>query len=249
MRIFGLIGYPLTHSFSKNYFENKFRKESIDNAVYENFPLESIELLPGLLNHNPSLKGLNVTIPYKESVLGYLDHLDNTASKIGAVNTIKVQRDNNNILLSGYNTDEYGFRKSLRPYLKTGHRKALILGTGGAAKAVKYVLEEMGIPYVSVSRKTGNSCYLHYSSLDREIVQAHQLIINTTPLGMYPDVEGCPDIPYKDLTPKHLLFDLVYNPETTQFMQKGQEAGAVTLNGKRMLEYQAEKAWEIWNPK
>ncbi len=249
MRTFGLIGKKLTHSFSKRYFTEKFEKENIQDAVYELFELQTIEDLPILIRNQPHLKGINVTIPYKLEVLPFLEEIDTAAQRIGAVNVIRVNEDKT---LTGYNSDYHGFKESLTAFISIQNKnpKALILGTGGASKAVKVALDDLLIPYLYVSRTAdeniGNNI-LTYSQLDDEIIKTHQLIINTTPLGMYPQIETYPEIPYQLLTPQHYLYDLVYNPLNTLFMQKGIEKGAKVMNGLQMLYLQAEKSWEIWN--
>lgn len=240
MKLFGLIGYPLSHSFSKRYFTQKFESEKID-AQYENYPLKAIEEFPALIK-NYNLSGINVTIPYKQDVIPYLDSMSEEAKKIGAVNTIQI-RDGK---LKGNNTDCYGFEQSLLPFLKPSHKHALVLGTGGASKAVVFVLDKLGIEWKYVSR-TKFSNVLTYKEINAEIVKSHPLIINTTPLGMYPNVEECPEIDYDAIGENHLLYDLVYNPEETLFLQKGKSKGATIKNGLEMLHLQAEKAWEIWN--
>jgi shikimate dehydrogenase len=242
MRQFGLIGYPLSHSFSKGYFTEKFLKEGIDDCHYDIFPLESIEDFVALCEQHKNLVGLNVTIPYKEKIIPFLDELNNEAAAIGAVNTIKFINGKKN----GYNTDCYGFEMSLKPLLKPYHTNALILGTGGASKAVEYVLKKLGISFQYVSRnKTANT--INYDVLDERIIHHSKLIINSTPLGMYPNIENSPDISYDFITDKHLLYDLIYNPEETQFLKEGKQRGAQTKNGLEMLYLQAEKSWEIWN--
>lgn len=246
-RLYGLIGNPLSHSFSKQYFEEKFHQESILDARYENFPLDSIDRLPALLDQYASLSGLNVTIPYKKSVIQYIDTLDDLAGDIGAVNAIKIKRSGKHLVLAGYNTDVHGFRNSLVPYLLKTDKKALVLGTGGSSEAVVYVLKNLGIEPLSVSRKPSPGKQLSYEDLDTGIIREYRIIINTTPLGMYPDINRFPDIPYDGLTEDHLLYDLVYNPGVTLFLQKGREAGSTTVNGRKMLELQAERSWEIWN--
>ncbi len=242
----GLIGYPLSHSFSKKYFSKKFEKEQIGNFHYELFPIENIDLLPELLIKQPNLLGLNVTIPYKQQILAYLDEIDEEAEKIGAVNTIEVKAGK----LKGYNTDIHGFEISLIKLLEPFGRprnelKALILGTGGAAKAVAYVLEKLGISYQFVSRKEGRR-NITYNKLTKRQLKIHHLIINTTPLGMAPKVETLPELPYEALTRQHFLYDLVYNPQLTEFLKQGLEKKATVINGLKMLHLQAEKAWSIW---
>jgi shikimate dehydrogenase len=244
-RLFGLIGYPLSHSFSKRYFSEKYAREGISGAYYELFPIEAVSQLPALVAQYPNLRGLNVTIPYKEQVIPFLDEIDDGAAAVGAVNTIKVEDGK----LSGYNTDVYGFEQSLLAlFEKAGRRaeRALILGTGGAAKAVAFVLERHGISYHYVSRRPGPDRWT-YQELDAKNLQKVTLIINTTPLGMTPDIASCPDIPYHDLDGSHQLFDLIYNPEITTFMQRGLDRGATVQNGLQMLHLQAEQAWTIWN--
>ncbi len=245
MKRFGLIGYPLSHSFSRKYFTHKFDVEGILDCKYDLFPIEAIEHLPKLLKDHPDLVGLNVTIPYKEQVLSYLDEIDESALKIGAVNTIKIEARK----LIGYNTDVFGFEKTLRNFIEkhpsTPIERAMILGTGGASKAVAFVLDKMKIKYTSVSRSAKKG-QLNYDKLGESHIKQIQLIINTTPLGTYPNVDSCPKIPYESLNEKHLLYDLVYNPEKTVFLIKGELEGAYILNGLEMLKGQAEKAWEIW---
>ena len=245
MTKFGLIGYPLTHSFSQKYFKRKFKVEKISNCEYKNFPLKNIDELPNLIKNTPNLKGLNVTIPFKKLVIPYLDDIHIVAKQIGAVNTIKIERENNNIKLIGYNTDVYGFRQSLVRKMENKHSLALILGTGGASKAIEYVLKNMNIKYLLVSREKKDNG-ITYSEISREKIQQHTLIINTTPLGMFPNTENYPDIPYKYITNKHFLYDLIYNPEKTAFLIKGKKKHAKIYNGLRMLELQADMAWEIF---
>jgi shikimate dehydrogenase len=246
MPLYGLIGYPLSHSFSKGYFSQKFSKENKTDFRYENFPIENIEGIHQILNLNPDLEGFNVTIPYKEKILPFLDRISQEASQIGAVNTVKVFRNNDKLILSGFNTDIYGFKESIKPYLQECHSSALILGTGGASKAVKTAFEQMHIPYLFVSRKSSEKS-LSYEELTTEIIHKHHIIVNTTPLGTYPDVSSLPPIPYSSLTCNHLLYDLVYNPEVTAFLKMGQKYACQTVNGLKMLHLQAEKAWDIWN--
>jgi len=240
---FGLIGKNISYSFSQAYFTNKFKTLNLAGNQYDNFDLEDIEALPQVLKDYPELNGLNVTIPYKEAVIPFLNKLSKKAEEIGAVNTIKFQK---NGTLKGYNTDCYGFKKSIEPFLKDHHKKALILGTGGASKAIAFTLKELGIKYKYVSRSPVKS-NLSYQELNEKIVGQHQIIVNCTPLGTFPKVEECPDIPYQFLTKKHLLYDLVYNPKRSLFLTRGEEKGAAITNGLKMLEFQAEKAWKIWN--
>jgi shikimate dehydrogenase len=247
MRLFGLIGFPLSHSFSASYFERKFIDENISDASYRLFPLEDISLILPFIHENTDLQGFNVTIPFKVSVLPYLDRITTEASAVGAVNCIKVERNMSGISLTGYNTDVYGFRESLLPALKPYHRQALVLGTGGAAKAVCYTLHELGIAYTMVSRSGKEDSELQYSQLSEDLINDNLLIINATPVGMYPETSAYPHIPYQFLGKRHLLFDLVYNPSETRFLQLGRQMGTTTMNGQKMLEQQALKSWEIWN--
>jgi shikimate dehydrogenase len=242
MRHFGIIGNPLSHSFSPAYFSQKFASESID-ARYDAFPLASITDLPDLLREH-QLEGLNVTIPYKTSILPYLNELSSAAMAIGAVNCLKIEGNR----LLGYNTDYYGFATSLKPLLQAGHKRALILGTGGAAQAVQYALRQMDMPFLSVSR-TGDDLEntIRYSALSKDILQQHQVIINTSPLGMFPLVDDCPPIPYEFVDERHLLYDLIYNPAITRFLRKGKQRNATIKNGLEMLHLQAERSWDIWN--
>jgi len=242
MRLFGLIGYPLSHSFSKKYFTEKFEREKLTDCRYELFPITSIDELKKVLDQHPDLYGLNITIPYKEQVIPFLDETDEVVEKIGACNCISIE----NRKLKGFNTDVTGFEISLKTKLKPHHKKALILGTGGAAKAVEYVLEKLGIDFKYVSRKPSCNNF-SYEQLTPAIISEHTLIINTTPLGMYPGINEAPTIPYESLTDQHYLFDLVYNPEKTLFLQKGEARGAVIKNGYEMLLIQAEESWKIWN--
>lgn len=246
MRLFGLIGYPLSHSFSKKYFSEKFEREGIEQARYELFELADIEEFPKLIEQETDLLGLNVTIPHKQAVMPYLDALDTSAQKVGAVNVIRFQKGR----LIGYNSDYYGFYRSLQEWLppKQNSFKALVLGSGGASKAVIAALEELSIPSTLVSRKAAAD-RLSYEQLRAQprLLEEHRLIINTSPLGMSPNTETAPDIEYGKLDEGHYLYDLVYNPAETLFMQKGKAQGAQVKNGLEMLQLQAEKAWEIWN--
>ncbi len=246
MKKYGLIGYPLTHSFSKRFFTEKFEKEKID-STYDNFEIDSISKFPDIIKNNPEIIGLNVTIPYKEQVIPFLNELNDSALEIGAVNTIKISRSSSGILLKGFNTDTFGFESSLKPLLKEYHKKALILGTGGASKALKYVLAKLGIEFISASIEELKENEIRYEEIDDKMMKERLLIINATPLGTYPKVDTCPAIPYNFITKKHLLFDLVYNPELTRFMAKGKEKGATVKNGYEMLLGQALKSYEIWN--
>ncbi len=246
MKTFGLIGYPLGHSFSQKYFTDKFKEENIE-ARYLNFPIETIEEFPSLLEKHPYLAGLNVTIPYKQQVIEYLDDIDSVAREVGAVNVVKITWNNSKPQLKGYNSDIIGFSRSIEPLLHSHHKKALILGTGGASKAVAYALKDLGLLYRFVSRTPQHPSHVSYESLNEEILKEYTVIINTTPMGMTPKTDQCPSIPYNGISSQHLAFDLIYNPETTLFMQKCAEKGAVAKNGLEMLHLQAEAAWNIWN--
>lgn len=241
MRLYGLIGYPLSHSFSKKYFTEKFEKEGLMNCRYENFPIVSIEKFKTVLKLNPELKGLNVTIPYKEQVIPFLNEANDVVEKIRSCNCIKIVDGK----LTGYNTDVIAFEYSLKKELKPYHKKALVLGTGGSSKAVSFVLEKLSIEYKKISRKPSEQ-YLTYSEVTPELIADHHIIINTTPLGMFPNVGDAPPIPYDALTGEHLLFDLIYNPSKTLFLQKGEAKGATIKNGYEMLVMQAEESWKIW---
>ncbi len=286
-KTFGLIGYPLTHSFSKKYFTEKFEKENIKGCEYNLYPIEHINQFQKLITDNPALCGLNVTIPYKESVIPFLDELDETAKAVGAVNCIKIKEAPPNLpkgeelhptsrhfrndlrvgspplrggregLIIGYNTDVFGFRQSIKPFLEIQHERALILGTGGASKAVAYVLKGIGIDCYFVSRnkekessiknqETRNKTFL-YEELNENMINAFKLIINTTPVGMYPNLNDAPEIPYSFISSSHLLYDLVYNPTESEFLKRGKLQGASTVNGLSMLHQQAEEGWRIWN--
>jgi shikimate dehydrogenase len=246
MRKFGLVGYPLGHSFSKKYFTEKFIRENISDCQYENYPLISIDLLNELISNDSDIYGLNVTIPYKSAVIKYLDYIDEQAKDVGAVNVLKLNRSGNKVLLKGFNSDIDGFRKSILPYLGDKVTDALVLGTGGGAKAVCYVLGELGIKITSVDIVKLKGV-LKYSDLTDNILFSNRLIVNTTPLGMFPDVAGKPDLNYSCLNNNHILFDLVYNPEQTAFLKAGKEQGCTIISGINMLYGQAERAWEIWN--
>jgi shikimate dehydrogenase len=245
MRHFGLIGYPLDHSFSASYFSSKFKEEGIE-ASYRNFPLSAIEAFPALVSKEPALRGLNVTVPYKQQIIPYLDELGPTAKAVQAVNTISFISSGGQLLLKGDNTDVTGFRQSLEQHLESHHDAALVLGTGGSSRAVYHVLDLLGIAYTRVSRRAGKG-QISYKELHGDLVARSTLIINTTPLGMFPQVDTCPPIPYEGISRAHLLFDLVYNPELTLFLARGGERGAKTVNGHDMLINQAEASWEIWN--
>lgn len=238
MNQFGLIGRNISYSFSAKFFTEKFKTENIENHFYDIFDLNEISEVENLFQ-NQNLKGFNVTIPYKEQIIPFLDEMDADAEKIGAVNCIKIH----NGIKKGFNTDAVGFEKSIKPLLNSGHQNALILGDGGAAKAVKFVLDKLNIPFKTVTRKGDFT----YSDLNSEIIQNHQIIVNCTPVGTFPNTENAPEIPYEFLSEKHLLYDLIYNPEKTKFLELGEKNGAKIKNGHEMLVLQAEKSWEIWN--
>lgn len=246
MKTYGLIGKSLSHSFSKDFFESKFKRENLQNVRYLNFELAEIEDLPNLIEKHPDLVGLNVTIPYKISVIKYLDFIDKDAKFIGAVNTININRKKKKVELEGFNTDAFGFYHALYQHIKPFHKKALILGSGGAAKAISYVMNKFGISISEVSRHPLKSYQMSYRMINKETILNHTIIINTTPLGMYPNTDSYADIPYEFLTKDHILFDLVYNPSETLFLKMGKKQGAITLNGMEMLQLQAAKSWEIW---
>ena len=279
--IYALIGKTLTHSFSKKYFEKKFSDLGLADHAYLNFELENIEDLKKVIADHPNLKGFNVTIPYKESIIPFLDELSAEAKSIGAVNCVKVEgcasrNSPNDVILSGvegasepnskkstllggrtsaefsvtlkgHNTDVFGFASSVKPFLEPHHNKALILGTGGSSKAVAYALKNIGVEVYFVSSTKKQENIFSYDQLNEHMFNAFKLIINTTPLGMFPNVNDCPDIPYQFIGKQHLCYDLIYNPEATLFLQKSKEQGATTINGLSMLQLQAEKSWEIWN--
>ncbi|MGB7787113.1 MAG: shikimate dehydrogenase [Salinimicrobium sp.] len=244
MTKYGLIGKNISYSFSRGYFSEKFRRENID-AEYVNFDLQEIKDLPKVLEQQQELRGLNVTIPYKEQILPFLDTLDEEAKEIGAVNTVRFL---DNGKLKGYNTDHSGFSEALKPFLKPHHKKALVLGTGGASKAILYALKKLKISATSVSRNPAED-QLSYDSLDKHILQEHTIIINCTPLGTFPNVADYPQVPVEYITSEHLVFDLIYNPPVTKLMELCRLQGATVVNGQKMLELQAEKAWEIWSQK
>ena len=242
-KLFGLLGRNINYSFSRGYFTEKFEKEKLAGYTYENFDIPTIESFLDIVKNNEHLCGMNVTIPYKEAVMPFLDKLSKKATKIGAVNTIKFTKKGK---LKGYNTDYYGFQKSLEPLLESHHKKALILGTGGASKGVAFALEELGIDYTFVSRNSSETI-LGYNQITDLIFDEYQIVINSTPVGTSPNTEACPEIPYAFFTKKHIAYDLIYNPAETQFLKKAQQQGAKTKNGMDMLIFQAEKAWTIWN--
>ncbi len=244
MKLFGLIGYPLGHSFSKEYFTEKFRKEGLTDCMFESFAIPSIDEFKSLLEKNPSLIGLGVTIPYKEQVLQFVDEFSDEVKEIGATNSIKIS----NGKLIAYNTDIAGFEESFIKQLQTHHNRALILGTGGASKAVQYVFKKLGIEFLMVTRTSSErDNHISYQELDEKIIADYSIIVNCSPVGMYPNNDQAPDIPYEFLSTRHYLYDLVYKPAKTLFLQKGEEAGAVIQNGYEMLLIQAEASWKIWN--
>ncbi len=245
MRQFGLIGYPIGHSFSEKYFNDKFAKESID-AVYNNFQMEDISTIEAVLANNNNIAGFNVTIPHKTNVLPFLNDTDPAIQEIGAVNVIKVTQSAEGNYLKGFNTDVVGFELSFKECLKPHHKKALVFGTGGASKAVVYVLKKLGIEYKYVSRKAADGQFT-YADITEDIIKEYTLLINSTPLGMSPKVGLCPDIQYSAITADHYLYDLIYNPEETEFLLRGKAKGAAIKNGMDMLHLQADAAWEIWN--
>ncbi len=241
MHLYGLIGYPLSHSFSQKYFTEKFEKENITNCRYQNFPISTIDEIKKIIDHNPELEGLNVTIPYKEKVIPYLNEETEAVKKIGACNCIKFINDK----LIGFNTDVTGFEKSFIKKLKPFHNTAMVLGTGGASKAVQYVLHKLKIPFIIVSR-TPQKNETSYDNLDEHTIKRCKIIINTSPLGMQPNVQQSPSIPYHYITNQHYLFDLIYNPAKSVFLEKGELMGASIQNGYEMLVNQAEESWQIW---
>lgn len=245
-RRFGLIGYPLSHSFSRRYFTDKFSVEGID-AEYLNYEIDDINLLPQIITSDPHLTGLNVTIPYKKQVIRFLDKTDKDAAEIKAVNTVRIIRDSGHLFLEGYNTDIIGFRNSIKPLLQKYHHKALILGSGGASKAIIKVLTDLGIETITVSRNPEFKGEISYDDLDEGVMESYKIVVNTTPIGTFPKIEGCPAIPFEYIGEQHLLYDLVYNPSFTEFMKQGQFRGATVKNGLEMLYLQALASWEIWN--
>ena len=247
MKIYGLIGNPVAHSLSPKYFNDKFRNEGLKEYEYMAFKLDDIDEFPALLEENPEIAGLNVTIPYKGTVQKYLDKIDRDAKLVGSVNTIKIIHHRKKMILHGYNTDVFGIESSLAPYFRKDNTQALILGTGGAAKAVTFVLKKYGISYQYVTRRPLKANQIVYWGVDKSVLQDHLLIINTTPLGMHPGINDFPDIPYEYLTGDHILLDLIYNPPETRFLSEGKKAGATTINGMKCFLQQAERSWSIWN--
>ncbi|WP_339886114.1 shikimate dehydrogenase [Polaribacter vadi] len=243
-KLYGLLGKNISYSFSRGYFTDKFEKLKLKKSKYVNFDLQNIEDFPTIIDENEHLKGINVTIPYKEEIIPFLSKIDKTAKKIGAVNTIKFTKRGN---LKGYNSDVVGFENSLIPLLKKHHKRALILGTGGASKAIAYALKRNDIKYKFVSRNPEGKKEISYDSLTKEVMENYTIIINSTPLGTFPDIDKCPNIPYQFITKNHILYDLIYNPAISTFLSKGKEKEAITKNGLQMLELQAEESWRIWN--
>ena len=244
-KLFGLLGKNISYSFSKEYFTNKFKDLGYTNHQYVNFDLQEISELKEVLTKNKKvLSGINITIPYKQDVMAFLDEIDEDAKKIGAVNTMKFLENGK---IKGYNTDYYGFKNSIQPFIKKHHTKALVLGAGGASKAIAYAFEKMNIDYKFVSRKKRNKDVFTYEEITPDVLKEYTVIINCTPLGTYPNIETRPNIPYEAITDKHLLYDLTYNPEVTTFLKLGKEQGAAIKNGLEMLALQAEKSWEIWS--
>lgn len=246
MEHYGLIGHPLAHSFSHSFFTRKFSEEGIE-AVYNNYDMENLaEEFPALLRTDPLLRGLNVTIPYKQAIMPLLDKIDREAAQVGAVNTITLHREGGKLRTCGHNTDVFGFFDSIEPIMCPHHNRALVLGTGGASKAVIYALQHWWCMTVTQVSRTPGEGHITYEEVDEDVIAYHKIIINCTPLGMFPHINHCPDIPYDALTPDHLLYDLVYNPLMTRFLQLGQEAGCTVKNGLEMLQIQAREAWKLW---
>ncbi|WP_423127314.1 shikimate dehydrogenase family protein [Gaoshiqia sp. Z1-71] len=249
MKTYGLIGYRLGYSFSKGFFTEKFEKENLKEHEYVNFELDTIDEFPGIFKKNDHIAGLNCTIPYKQQIMPFMDEIDQEAAAVGAINTVKIiHQAGGGMKLKGYNTDVYGFENSLKPMLNEKHNKALILGTGGASKAIKYILGKLGIDYLSASIEAELfDKEIRYEQIDGDLLKEYLIVVHATPLGTFPKIDACPDIPYEKLNKDHVLFDLVYNPEETLFMKKGKEQGATVKNGLEMLHLQAKKSWEIWN--
>ncbi len=246
MKLFGLLGKSLAHSFSKSYFEEKFRSNGLNECRYENFDLDTIEKVPQIIKDNSDLVGFNVTIPYKESIMPYLSSLDEHAASIGSVNTVLINRKE--LTLQGFNTDYLGFKQSIKPFLELQHTHALVFGNGGSSKAIAYALNQLGIKYFIVSRTPKEANEIAYSDLDEHSISRYKLLINTTPLGMFPNEDASVNIPYKGIGEQHLVYDLIYNPSETQFLKRAKQEGATCMNGIDMLQLQAEASWEIWNP-
>lgn len=242
---YGIIGFPLGHSFSPGFFNEKFKNEGID-AIYEKYELPQIDSLPETLAMNPELKGLNVTIPYKQQVMSYLNEMSEEATAIGAVNVVKVTRNGKKLHLKGFNSDVIGFTRSIEPYIDSHHKKALVLGTGGASKAIEYGLHKLGLETLKVSRRKSDDTNT-YDDITPEMIREYNVIVNCTPVGMYPHTDECPQLPYESMDNHTLLYDLIYNPDETLFMKKGKANGAVVKNGLEMLLLQAYASWEFWN--
>lgn len=248
MKTYGLIGHRLGYSFSRKFFTEKFAAENLEHHEYLNFELDSINEFPGIFDSEKNIAGLNCTIPYKQQIMQFMEEIDEEAARIGAVNTVKITYLDGRRILKGFNTDSYGFENSLQPMLEEKHKKALILGTGGASKAIKYILEKLQISYLSASIEDDLfENEIRYNQITDELLKEYLIIIHATPIGTFPNVDNCPDIPYKSITSDHVLFDLVYNPEETLFLKKGKAQGAKTKNGLEMLHLQAKRSWEIWN--
>ena len=248
MKTYGLIGHRLGHSFSRKFFTEKFAGENLPEHEYVNFELDSIADFPAIFSQGKEICGLNCTIPYKQQIMQFLDEIDPEAAAIGAVNTVKIIDRNGRRILKGFNTDLYGFENSLRPMLNKKHRKALILGTGGASRAIKFLFDRLQIGYLSATTKENpGTKEISYAQIDEKLLKEYLIVVNATPLGTFPKVDTCPNIPYQFITPDHVLYDLVYNPEETLFLKKGKAQGAQTKNGLEMLHLQAIRAWEIWN--
>ncbi|MFN3918087.1 MAG: shikimate dehydrogenase family protein [Flavobacteriales bacterium] len=248
MSLFGLVGKSLAHSFSKSYFEEKFKREGLSNFRYENFELSSAHQIHSLVAANSDLIGFNVTIPYKEKIISALSEVTMEAKEIGAVNTVKLERASGEVKLIGHNTDYWGFHQSVKPFLEGKHERCLILGAGGVSKAVVYVLGRLGISTLLVSRTKINSG-ITYQQLNEYVLKYHLMVVNTTPVGMYPNISECVEFPFEFLTDQHLVVDLIYNPVETVFLKESKQRGAKTLNGMPMLIHQAERSWSIWNNK
>ncbi len=242
---YGIIGFPLGHSFSPGFFNEKFKNEGID-AIYKKYELPQIDSLPETLAMNPELKGLNVTIPYKQQVMSYLNEMSEEATAIGAVNVVKVTRNGKKLHLKGFNSDVIGFTRSIEPYIDSHHKKALVLGTGGASKAIEYGLHKLGLETLKVSRRKSDDT-ITYDDITPEMIREYNVIVNCTPVGMYPHTDECPQLPYESMDNHTLLYDLIYNPDETLFMKKGKANGAVVKNGLEMLLLQAYASWEFWN--
>lgn len=246
MKLYGLIGYPLAHSYSKRYFTEKFRNENITDCEYRLFPMENLNSFHHLIHDYPELSGINVTLPYKKEIMNLVDFIDPKAREIGSVNAIRIVRRNDNVILEGFNTDARGFERAFFPLATSFGKNALILGSGGSSSAIKYVLRQHSWKFLIVSRSKEKG-HLIYEELNENILNHYKVIINTTPLGMFPDIHSHPELPYELLNPSFFLFDLIYNPPETMFLRKGREQGAYTENGLKMLHYQAEEAWSIWH--